>query len=86
MTFLKLIPLKVYLTGIVLLVATIGGYFVTQHIKTIGQQELQIEKLQEDLQTRKRVDAAIRNAPSDRDGSLRVLDDFLRSRDSSSRE
>jgi len=81
MMFLRLIPLKVYLTGIVLLAATIGGYFVTQHIKTIGQQELQIEKLQQDLDRRKRIDAAIRNAPSDRDGSLRVLDDFLNSRE-----
>jgi len=81
MMFLRFIPLKVYLTGTVLLVATIGGYFVTQHIKTIGQQELQIEKLQQDLDRRKRIDAAIRNAPSDRDGSLRVLDDFLNSRE-----
>jgi hypothetical protein len=81
MILLKLIPLKVYLTGIVLLVATIGGYFVTQHIKTIGQQELQIEKLQQDLDRRKRIDAAIRNAPSDRDGSIRVLDDFLSTRE-----
>ena len=77
----KLIPMKVYLTGTVLLVATIGGYFVTQHIKTIGQQELQIEKLQQDLDRRKRIDAAIRNAPSDRDGSIRVLDDFLSTRE-----
>jgi hypothetical protein len=83
---LKMIPLKVYLIGAALLIVTIGGYFVTQRIKTIGQQELQIEKLEEDLQIRKRVDAAIRNAPSDRDGSIRVLDDFLRSRDSSSRD
>ena len=81
MMFLKLIPLKAYLIGTVLLVATIGGYFVIQRIKTIGQQELQIEKLEEDLQIRKKVDAAIRNAPSDRDGSIRVLDDFLNSRD-----
>jgi hypothetical protein len=81
MILLKLIPLKVYLTGIVLLVATIGGYFVTQHIKTIGQQEIQIEKLQQDLDRRKRIDAAIRNAPSDRDGSIRVLDDFLSTRE-----
>jgi hypothetical protein len=78
---LKMIPLKVYLIGAALLVTTIGGYFVTQRIKTIGQQELQIEKLQEDLQIRKKVDAAIRNAPSDRDGSIRVLDDFLSTRD-----
>jgi hypothetical protein len=81
MFILKLIPMKVYLTGIVLLVATIGGYFVTQHIKTTGQQELQIEKLQQDLDRRKRIDAAIRNAPSDRDGSIRVLDDFLSTRE-----
>ena len=81
MLFLKLIPMKVYLIGTALLVATIGGYLMIQHIKTIGQQELQIEKLQESLQIRKRVDAAIRNAPSDRDGSLQVLDDFLNSRE-----
>lgn len=81
MIFLKLIPLKVYLTAAALLVVTIGGYLMTQHIKTIGQQELQIKQLQDSLQTRKRIDAAIRNAPSDRDGSLRVLDDFLSSRE-----
>jgi hypothetical protein len=79
--FLKLIPLKAYLIGTALLVVTTAGYFAIQHIKTIGKQELQIEKLQEDLQIRRRVDAAIRTAPSDRDGSLRVLDDFLNSRD-----
>jgi hypothetical protein len=79
--FLKLIPMKVYVIGTALLVATTVGYFAIQHIKTIGKQELQIEKLQEDLQIRRRVDAAIRNAPSDRDGSLRVLDDFLSSRE-----
>ena len=81
MIFLKLIPLKVYLTAAALLVVTIGGYLMTQHIKTIGQQELQIEQLQNGLETRKRIDAAIRNAPSDRNGSLRVLDDFLSSRE-----
>lgn len=81
MMLLKLIPLKAYLIAAVLLVATTVGYLMTQHIKTIGQQELQIEKLEESLQTRKRIDAAIRNAPSDRNGSIRVLDDFLSSRD-----
>jgi hypothetical protein len=51
----KLIPLKVYLIAAVLLVATTVGYLMTQHIKTIGQQELQIEQLEESLQTRKRL-------------------------------
>ena len=81
MMFLKLIPLKVYLIGTALLVATIGGYLMIQYIKTIGQQELEIEKLQQDLERRKRIDAAIRNAPSGRDDSIRVLDDFLNSRE-----
>jgi hypothetical protein len=81
MMFLKLIPLKAYLTAAVLLVVTTVGYLMTQHIKTIGQQELQIEQLQNSLETRKKIDAAIRNAPSDRNGSLRVLDDFLSSRE-----
>ena len=78
---LRHLPLKAYLIGTALLVATIGGYLMIQYIKTIGQQELQIEKLEQDLQIRKKVDAAIRNAPSDRDGSVRVLNDFLNSRD-----
>lgn len=81
MMFLRIIPLKVYLTVAVLLVATTVGYLMIQHIKTIGQQELQIEQLQNGLETRKKIDAAIRNAPSDRNGSLRVLDDFLSSRE-----
>lgn len=81
MILLKLIPLKAYLIAAALLVATTVGYLMTQHIKTIGQQELQIEQLQNGLETRKKIDAAIRNAPSDRDGSLRVLDDFLSSRE-----
>jgi hypothetical protein len=72
--------LRVYLLGTVLLVATIGGYFVIQHIKTIGRQELQIEKLEESIQIRNRIDAAVRNAPRDVNGSIRVLDDFLKSR------
>jgi hypothetical protein len=81
MMLLKLIPLKAYLIAAALLVATTVGYLMTQHIKTIGQQELQIEQLQNGLETRKKIDAAIRNAPSDRNGSLRVLDDFLSSRE-----
>ena len=81
MMLLKLIPLKAYLIAAALLVATTVGYLMIQHIKTIGQQELQIEQLQNGLETRKKIDAAIRNAPSDRDGSLRVLDDFLSSRE-----
>ena len=81
MMLLKLIPLKAFMIGTLLLVATTGGYLMIQYIKTIGKQEQQIEKLEKDLQTRKRIDAAIRNAPSDLDGSVRVLDDFLTSRD-----
>ena len=78
---LSLIPKKAYLIGIVLLVATTGGYLMTQYLKTIGKQEEQIKNLQEDQEIRRKVDAAIRNAPSDRDGSVRVLNDFLNSRD-----
>lgn len=76
-----MIPMKAYLLGTALLVVTTGGYFLTQYIKTTGQQELQIETLEEELETRKRIDAATRNAPVDRDGSVGVLNDFLRSRD-----
>jgi len=76
-----MLPIKAYLIGTALLVVIIGGYFVTQQLKTIGQQEQQIETLQEDQEIRRKVDAAIRNAPSDRDGSIGVLDDFLGSRD-----
>jgi hypothetical protein len=75
-----LLKLRAYLLGTALLVAIIGGYFVIQHIKTIGRQELQIEKLEESIQIRNRIDAAVRNAPRDVAGSIRVLDDFLKSR------
>ena len=71
---------KVYLIGAALLIAIVGGYWMTQQLKTIGKQEEQIEGLQEDQEIRRKVDAAIRNAPSDRDGSIGVLDDFLQSR------
>jgi hypothetical protein len=81
MMFLKLIPLKAYLTAAVFLVATTVGYLMTRHIKTIGQQELKIEQLEQNLQTRKKIDAAVRNAPTTRDESIRVLDDFLSSRE-----
>jgi hypothetical protein len=86
MMLLKLIPMKAYLIGAVLLTVTTGGYLMTQYIKTIGKQELQIEKLEQGIQTRKRIDAAIRNAPSDRDGSVRVLEGFLKSRDDDTRD
>ena len=72
---------KVYLLGTALLVATIGGYFTIRYIQNTGRQEVQIEKLEENLQIRNRVDAAIRNAPVGRNESIGVLDDFLRSRD-----
>ena len=72
---------RLYLIGTVLLVVTIGGYFLTQRLQDIGRQELQIEQLEQGIETRKRIDDAIRNTPSDRDGSVGVLDDFLRSRD-----
>jgi len=77
---LSLIPKKAYLIGIVILVATTGGYLMTQYLKTIGKQEEQIKNLQEDQEIRRKVDAAIRNAPNDRDGSIGVLDEFLGSR------
>lgn len=76
-----MIPTKVYLLGTALLVVITGGYFAIQYIQDIGRQEIQIEKLEENLQIRNRVDAAIRNAPVSRDESIGVLDDFLRSRD-----
>ena len=76
-----MIPTKVYLLGTALLVAITGGYFVIQYIQNTGRQEVQIEKLEENLQIRNRVDAAIRNAPVGRNESVGVLDDFLRSRD-----
>lgn len=72
---------RLYLIGTALLVVTIGGYFVTQRLQDIGRQELQIEKLEENLEIRNRIDAATRNAPVDRDGSIGVLTDFLESRD-----
>lgn len=76
-----MIPTKVYLLGTALLVATIGGYFVTQRLQDIGRQEVQIEKLEQDIQIRNRIDDAVRNAPAGRDDSIGVLDDFLNSRD-----
>lgn len=74
---------KLYLSliGIALLAVITGGYFLTQRLQDIGRQDYQIEKLQQDLETRGRIDDAIRNTPTDTDGSLRVLDDFLNSRD-----
>ena len=72
---------RLYLIGTALLVVTIGGYFLTQRLQDIGRQELQIEKLEENLQIRNRIDAATRNAPVVRDGSIGVLNDFLDSRD-----
>lgn len=72
---------KVYLIGTALLVATIGGYFVTQRLQDIGRQEVQIEKLEQNLQIRNRIDDAVRNAPTSRDDSIGVLNDFLDTRD-----
>lgn len=72
---------KVYLIGTALLVIIIGGYFVTQRLQGIGRQEVQIEKLEQNLQIRNRIDDAVRNAPAGRDDSIGVLNDFLNSRD-----
>ena len=76
-----MIPMKVYLLGIALLAATTGGYFLIQYIQDTGRQEVKVENLEQTIQTRSRIDAAIRNAPVDRDGSVGVLTDFLQSRD-----
>lgn len=73
--------MRVYILGTTLLAAIIGGYFVVQQIKTIGRQEVEIEKLEQNLEVRGRIDAAIRNTPRDLDGALGVLDDFLSTRD-----
>jgi len=74
---------KLYLSliGIALLGLTTGGYFLTQRLQDIGRQELQIEELEQDLETRRRIDDAVRNTPSDTDGSIGVLNEFLNSRD-----
>lgn len=78
---MRIIPQRFYLAGLVLLVIAAGGYFVFQHVKTLGQQEILTERLEQGLETRKRIDAAVRNSPRDTDGSLRVFGDFLDSRD-----
>lgn len=74
-------PLRVYIAIAALSAIIIGGYLMIQQLKGIGRQEVQIENLQESLETREKIDEAVRNTPTDRNGSLGVLTDFLRTRD-----
>lgn len=73
--------IKAILTGLLGLGVTIGGYFLIQRLQDIGRQDLQIERLEQDLQKRGRIDDAIRNTPTGRDGAVGVLNDFLNTRD-----
>lgn len=74
-------PLRAYIAIAALSTLIIGGYWMIQQLKDIGRQEVQIENLQENLETREKIDEAVRNTPTDRNGSLGVLTDFLRTRD-----
>lgn len=72
---------RIWLIGAALLVITTGGYFLIQRIQDTGKQELKIEQLQEQIQTRERIDNAVRNSPSTSDGAVELLNDFINSRD-----
>lgn len=53
------------------------GYLTIQWLQDTGKQELKIEVLEESLQTRERIDDAVRNSPTGRDNAIGVLNDFI---------
>lgn len=59
------------------LAVTGGGYFLIQQLRDSGKQEVQIEALQTQIELRRQIDEAIRDAPTGRDDSLRLLEQYL---------
>lgn len=55
-------------------------WLMIQYGKSIQEQEQIQEQLEGHIDTRERIDEAIRNTPIDTDGAIGVLDDFLDSR------
>lgn len=64
------------LAGLVLVVMGIG-YAAIQYFQKTGKQDLQLEILQDQIETRERIDEAIRNAPTGVDESRSVLEQFI---------
>ena len=66
---------KLILVGLVL--GALGlGYLTIQWLQDTGKQELKLELLEQDLNTRERIDNAVRNSPTGRDDALGVLREF----------
>ena len=62
----------------VIVLAVIGiGYTTIRWLQDTGKQELKIEQLEESLETRRRIDEAVRTAPSDVDDADSLLREFL---------
>lgn len=72
---------KIMVGLVILLALTSGGYFLIQQIQDSGKTELEIETLRDQIETRERIDDAVRNSPTTSDDSRSVLRDFLDSRD-----
>lgn len=55
------------------LVATLLGWWLIHYIQDTGKTELKLENLQEQIEVRREIDAAIRTAPRDVESSLELL-------------
>lgn len=74
---ISIVGLKRILLAIAVLVAIGAGYWTIQFIQDTGKDEIRMEQLENEVDTRERIDRAIERSPSDRDGALGVLRDFL---------
>lgn len=73
--------MKMWIGLAILLLLTLGGYYLTQELRNSGKTELQIETLREQIETRERIDDAIRNSPTTSGDSRSLLTNFINSRD-----
>ena len=67
----------------VVLVLVVGliVFGLIQYGGNIESERNQVERLEQEVETRERIDEAIRNTPTDTDGARRLLNEFLQSRD-----
>jgi len=70
----RLIPV-----GIVLVVGLIS-WLLIQYGENTQAREQEVQQLQNQIETRERIDEAIKRTPADTDGARGVLSDFLDSR------
>lgn len=74
------VGLRMVIPAAIVLVVGVISWFLIQYGENTQAREQEVQQLQNQIETRERIDEAIRRTPTDTDGARGVLSDFLDSR------